>query len=113
MPFFGKPPPLVRIEANLIWKVALDAQAQVYVGTCEPLNLNAMGNTWAEFQECANEAIGLLLADLFEDNELEGFMRQNGWALLSEMPPPGRTPQFDVPFGTDLTELRELIMADA
>jgi len=106
---FGKPA-LVKIEANLTWKVARDPQSGAFIGVCEPLNLNAIGDTFEEFQEAANEAMALLLEDLFAENELNEFLRNQGWQLLNELPPPGsRVPRFDVPFDIDRTELSELM----
>ena len=103
---------LVRIEANLTWRFALDPQSGEWVGVCPMLNLNAGGKTWAECQSVASEAMALLFLDLFEDNELEDFLRQNGWKMGDELPP-GSTPHFDVPFVVERGEIRELVTASA
>lgn len=95
----------VHITAALTWEVVQDPHTHQYIGVCRALNLNAMGGSWVEFQECANEAMQLLFTDLFEDNELDGFLRQNGWRMAGEVQP-GRTPIFDVP--TDITQVSEM-----
>ena len=105
---FRKQPVLVKIEASLTWQFALDPQSGTWIGVCPMLNLNAGGETFADCQAEASEAIGLLLLDLFEDNELEGFLHQNGWRMMDELPA-GRTPQFDVPFAAEQGELLEMV----
>ena len=93
---FGPKAVTIKVEANLTWRVARDAQSGMFVGVCHELNLNALGETWLEFQEVANDAVTTLFLDLFEDNELDGFLSENGWR--AEQLPPGRAPEFDVPF---------------
>ena len=105
---------VVQVEANLKWLVTRDAQTGMYMGVCQPLNLNAMGETQAEFTEAASQAIALLLLDLLEDGELDTFLRQHGWSLMNELPPPGKRPTFEVPFGIEITDdARELVAAGA
>ena len=95
---FRKQRVIVQIEANLVWKVLRDPATDTWIGVCDALNMNAVGDTWAEFQECANEAMSLLFTDLFEDGELESYLRANGWHLGSPAPAPGSKPRFDIPF---------------
>ena len=105
MIFGRKEPAHVQITATLTWEVVQDPHTGQYIGVCRPLNLNGMGASWVEFQECANEAIQLLFQDLFEDDELEAFLRRNGWRMTGEVQP-GQTPVFDVP--ADITQLAEM-----
>ncbi|KKM70313.1 hypothetical protein LCGC14_1442010 [marine sediment metagenome] len=99
-----QPTAVVKIEANIQWKMHRDPETHTFTGVCEALHLNAVGDTWKEFQECANEAMELLFVDLFEDGELEQFLRINGWQLLTPLPARGQPePQFDVPFSLDRT----------
>jgi len=101
MPLFKKAA-LVRIEADLMWEVARNPTTGRFIGVCRALNLNAVGDTWGEFQECANEAIQLLFADLFTEGELEEFLRRNGWRALGPLPAQRSvTPRFDVPFSLE------------
>lgn len=98
MKLFSRHPVLVQIRANVAWQVAQDPQDGHWLGVCWALNLNAMGDTWTDFQACADEAMQLLMRDLFECGELEGFLRERGFQLVTELPP-RRTPvRFDVPF---------------
>lgn len=106
-------PVVIQIEANIQWQVARDLAARLYVGVCQPLNLNAVGETWIEFQECANDALATLLLDLFQSGEFEGFLRANGWSA-SSIPEPGTTPRFDVPFDVRRAgSVQELVAAGA
>lgn len=102
---------VVHVEAKVQWEVAFDPDAKVWMGACRMLNLNAIGDTWIEFQECANDALGALLLDLFRSGEFEGFMRANGWTS-SPLPARG-TPRFDVPFEVQRTRVQELVAAHA
>jgi len=89
---------VVQIEAkNLVWVGHRDPETGTWIAVCKALNLNAVGDTWAELQECANEAMALLFADLLENSELSDFLYRNGWRLRGPLPQPGVKPLFDVP----------------
>ena len=100
MSLFSKPKPvLVRIEVNnLVWEVAQDPESGAWIGLSRPLNLNAIGDTWAEFWQCANEAIALLFTDLLREGELATFLRDQGWQPSTPLPSPGTPVRWDVPF---------------
>jgi predicted RNase H-like HicB family nuclease len=102
MPLFRAEPFTIRIDANIPWKAAQDQETGVWVGVCEPLNLNAAGDTYWELLECMNETMALLLADLFESGEFEQFLRKNGWQS-SPLPVRGGRVRFDIPFTTQRT----------
>jgi hypothetical protein len=88
---------ITRIEAkNVVWQGAYDADSGMWVGVCKAFNLNALGETWSELQECANDAMATLFVDLFVTGELAEFLRENGWQH-GPMPQPGQVPQFDIP----------------
>lgn len=93
-----KKPVLVQIEANIAWLVVRDPGDGHWFGVCPALNLNAIGRTWSEFQQCANETIALLFQDLFKSDELEQFLRSNGWRAETPIPPRGTPARFEVPF---------------
>ena len=100
---------LVRIEAQVQWIAKYDVEARVYMGLCPALNLNAIGDTWIDFQECANEAMGALFMDLFRSGEFVQFMRVKGWQF-SPLPAAGSAPRFDIPFETrQVSELSHTI----
>ncbi len=88
---------LVRIEASIPWHVAYDQSSETWYGVCHVLNLNAVGDTLVEMQQCADEALQLLFTDLFEDNELDRFMALNGWTYRGSEPLRGIPARFDVP----------------
>ena len=110
MALFSRPKAiLVRIEAKLTWEVSRDPQTETWIGVCRPLNLNAIGDTWAEFQQCANDAIALLLTTLLREGELQSFLHKHGWTP-STVPQAGANVRWDVPFDVQrLARVRELI----
>jgi hypothetical protein len=97
----------VQIEARLVWEVARDPQSNAWIGVCRPLNLNAVGDTWAEFQECANEAIALLFTELLKRGELGDFLRSHGWMPTTPLPPRDARVQWDVPYQTQMRAAAE------
>lgn len=100
--FMSKAPKMVRIKAELTWAVTQDPESGVYIGICEAVNLNAMGETFADFQQSASDALNLLLTDLFEDDELEQFLVDRGWSTETSLPDPNGVPTFDVPFNLSM-----------
>src|SRR5262245_3688363 len=97
------------VATNVKWRVARDPESGEYVGICDALNLNAAGDSWEEFQACANEAIELLFKNLYEENEVESFLRSQGWTLMGELPKSGKAPRFDLPFGIELRPFAEMM----
>lgn len=95
---FGRKPVLVQIEANLAWVVARDPVDGHWFGVCQAINANAAGDTWEDFQACANEAMALLFGDLYASGELEAFLARNHWRAETPLPAPGTIVKFDVPF---------------
>ena len=87
----------VQIQAKIFWVAHQDPTTGHWLGVCPPLNLNASGETYAELQACANEAMALLFLDLVEDGDLPAFMSKNGWKVVGPAVQPGRIPQFDIP----------------
>lgn len=102
---------MVKFESSVPWKVARDPESGTWIGVCDALNLNAVGDTWIEFAQCASEAMELLFQDLFESGELEGFFRENGWVQAVNLPAPGTTPRFDVPINPSEVLPRDLVPA--
>jgi predicted RNase H-like HicB family nuclease len=92
----------VHVQAKLVWEVHIHPQTRQYMGICRMLNLNAVGDSWGDFQQAANEAMQLLLEDLFEEGDLQRFLHRNGWRLATPLPNRGDArPCFDVPYETD------------
>lgn len=103
----------VQIEGNILWQFAQDPETQQWVGVCHHLNLNALGDTFAEVQACASDAMEGLFRDLLESNELDEFLRQNGWRVADGLPAPGQQARFDVPYRQERTTVKELLAATA
>ncbi len=101
----------VTIQANVEWAFAQDPASGEWIGVCEPLNLNAMGDTFAELQQCASEAMHLLFLDLFRDGELDAFLKEHGWTPHSPLPEKDSNPHFDTSYRTRLARVRELLPA--
>lgn len=91
-----KPITTIQIQGQITWQAHQDPATGRWLGVCAPLNLNAVGDTYAELQAFANEAMALLFLDLFESRDLDAFLRRNGWKMIGE-PQPGVAPRFDVP----------------
>jgi hypothetical protein len=102
----------VQFDATVTWHYAQDPETGAWIGVCPALNLNAVGDTWAEMQEAVVEATGLLFVDLFEAGELESFLREKGWHV-SQLPKPGQRVQFDVPLNVSRAPIQELVPAGA
>jgi predicted RNase H-like HicB family nuclease len=103
----------VRIEANVGWQFAQDPESGEWIGVCDVLNLNAMGETFREVQECASEAMQLLFLNLFKEGELEGFLRENDWTPQTPLPGRDSYPEFDTSYQSKVTRLRELVPSNA
>lgn len=111
---FKRKPVIVQIQAQILWEVHHDPESNKWIGVCRMLNLNAVGDTWGEFVECANEAMQLLFEDLFEDGELEEFLRLNGWHPQTPLPARGTRTRFDIPFDWERkARYEELLAAEA
>jgi hypothetical protein len=101
MAWFQRKTELVQIEANLTWEVFRDPKTGRFIGVCRALNVNAVGDTWGEFQEAANETLQMLLAVLHKEGKLDAFLRRKGWSVMGRPPTPGTTPRFEVPFSLE------------
>lgn len=103
---------LVKIEGRVEWKYAIDPASGAYMGICPALNLNAIGDTWEELAECANETTGLLMSALLERGEFDAFLRQHGWKAQSPTPLRQDTAvRFDIPLGLVQTASPRELMA--
>jgi len=87
----------VQIQAQISWQVVRDPRDGHVFGVCPALNLNAAGDSMGEFQEAAEETVGLLFQSLFKHGELESFLSRHGWRSATRLPPPGARVRFAVP----------------
>lgn len=103
----------VRIEANVEWAFGEDPDSSEWIGYCPGLGLNAIGDTFAEVQQCASEALHLLFLDLFREGQLAAFLQNRGWMPQNGLPESGTAPRFDASYVTRLASARELVPANA
>jgi len=88
---------VVRVDANIQWKI-LQAKSGEWVGVCDPLKLTVEAETWADLMEDIGHTLDALLKDLLSSNELDRFLRDQGWKLLAAIPSRPEGVRFDVPF---------------
>ncbi len=88
----------VTINTSVPWRVAQSTTTRHIVGVCDPLNLCLEADSEAELHSLIPEAIHLLMKDLFEDNELDKFLRDKGWQAVGLPARPDSDVQFDVPW---------------
>jgi hypothetical protein len=88
----------VTINTNVPWRVAHSKTTHHIVGICDPLNLCLEADSEDELHSLIPEAIHLLMKDLFEDNELDKFLREKGWQAIGLPARPDGDVQFDIPW---------------
>ena len=88
----------IKVESRLQW-TAVHTASGVWVAECEPLGITMEGDSLDELHSVIGEACGELLADLFQDNELDEFLRTRGWSATN-LPdgPAGEDVEFEVPW---------------
>jgi predicted RNase H-like HicB family nuclease len=69
---------VITVNANLEWRAQRGDDAG-WVAFCDALGLATEAETLDELHSLIPEAIHLLLIDLFEDNELDAFLKTRGW----------------------------------
>jgi predicted RNase H-like HicB family nuclease len=88
---------IVRVDANLQWNIQ-QAKSGAWVAICDPLKLTVQADTWADLMEDIGHTLDALLKDLLSSNELDRFLRDQGWKLLAAIPTRPEDVRFDVPF---------------
>jgi hypothetical protein len=93
------PTHVVRIDANLQWK-SLRGRGGNWVAVCDPLRITLQAETWGDLMEEISNALDALMQDLLSSNELDQFMKEQGWTVQGQMPvgKPRQNIRFDVPF---------------
>lgn len=87
---------VVHIEAEIPWRIDR-ADAEHWVGICDPLDLTVESETWAELMEDIALTLDSMLHDLLSRNELDQFLRDRGWTAHGPMSDVEGV-RFDVPF---------------
>ena len=88
----------IHVESNLQWK-AIHSESGVWVAACEPLGVTMEADTLDELYEVIGESCSVLFLDLYEDDQLDSFLRSRGWSA-SDLPEStsGKPVEFEVPW---------------
>lgn len=90
---------LIRIGTQVQFRVARDPETGEWIGACDLLGITTSGEMWDDLWQNAADAIQLLMTDLFEEGDLEAFLRSKGWQVQGALPPPQTvTPRFELPY---------------
>lgn len=78
---------IVKLElgGEVRWTARESAESGRWIAECESLNLAMEADSLDELHSLSNEAMQLLLDDLYRDGELEAFLEARGWRAL-DMP---------------------------
>ena len=87
----------IQIEGQVTWQVVRDPRDGHWFGVCQPLNINAAGDTWGAFEEGMKESIALLFESLIEHGEMEAFLRRNHWRTGTVPPRGTRISRIEIP----------------
>jgi len=92
---------VIQIQANLQWRAERGVHSDRWIGFCDPLGISAEATTLDELHTLIPEAIHILMLDLLEDNELDGFLMERGWSSMAHTvnaAAPATQPEFRVPW---------------
>jgi|ERR1019366_2082370 hypothetical protein len=89
---------LVAIQANVQWKAFRDNATKAWVAVCEPLKITVEADSWSALHETISDSLDLLFRDLIKSGELDGFLKEMGWRLLTPLPAKPQNARFDVPY---------------
>lgn len=89
----------IHIKAQLAWS-RKRLQSGAWIAVCDALGLTVEANDEAELRSMIAETHHFLFLDLFQDGELDRFLRDRGWATSTPMPAPSPESgvRFEVPF---------------
>ena len=88
---------VIQIQATIVWFAHRDPDSGMWIGVCPTLNLNALGETWADLQDCANQAMALLFAERLAAGEFDAFVKHQNWQVRYGVSRTGSEPRFDIP----------------
>ena len=66
------------LSAQLAWRAWREAESQQWIGVCDALRLTALGNTWGELHQHADDIVDALFTDLLRTGDLDEYLKQ-GW----------------------------------
>lgn len=73
---------VIHVNANLQWRAERGRGSDHWIGFCDALGISTEAESLDELHSLIPEAIHLLMVDLFEDNELDEFLHERGWATM-------------------------------
>jgi hypothetical protein len=88
----------VAIDARVIWRSFKSPTSPRIVAVCDELNLSLEADSEQELRTLIPEAMHLLMLDLFEDNEINAYLRERGWRAHNLPSMPDGDINFNVPF---------------
>ncbi len=87
----------VRIDGKVNWR-CFRAKSGSWIGICDPLRLTIEADSWFDLMEDIGQGLDALMRELLATNELDRFLREQGWNLIGPMPAPAENLRFDLPF---------------
>jgi hypothetical protein len=88
----------VQMSGRIQWVAKQSPLSRRWVGICEPMNLTTEADSLDELFSVIDETMQLVLRDLLEDNELNGYLRDMGWTAAIPAGPAPHDAEFDVPW---------------
>jgi predicted RNase H-like HicB family nuclease len=92
---------IVRLKANLIWKVFQDRKSKYWVGCCDALKISSQGKTISDLHENIEDALSTLMRDLVLRGEMDLFLKQHQWTLEGGMPAEPSKARFEIPYNIE------------
>ena len=92
-----KGPTVVRVDGKVKCMIK-QGKAGNWIGVCEPLKLTFQSDTWANLMEDIAFTLDAILKDLLSSNELNKFLKEQGWTLVGSIPHSRTDMRFDLPF---------------
>jgi len=92
---------IVSIQGQVVWRVCQDRASGYFIGICDPLKLTLQGQSLGELTESIDEGINAMLHDLVQTHELDMFLRDQGWTLMTPVPKRTDNVRFRMPFTID------------
>lgn len=74
---------VIEVSSTVEWTATQSETSKKWIAECEALGLSMEGETLDELHSLIPEACFALLIDLFEDNELNQFLRDRGWQAVN------------------------------
>lgn len=90
----------VKVDAKIVWQVALDRDTKHWIGECEPLDIVLEASSQSKLRTLIAHSMNVLFRFLLAEDRLEHFLNSKGWkmhGLSSKLDNPEHV-KFDVPF---------------